>query len=803
MQKGNRMNNRGILKTLRVCGMIVCSLAASRSGAEVRRVEADLRGANALSQWHVEDKPYWHDNDKRVSVGGGELRLDGRHSPCRMFLKTPAFGDVSLSASYCVEADDGVMAVGFIIGSTDSGTFTYVHFDANGAILCRSDPDQPWQEIRRTGKKHKPDTWYAARVERKGSRVSVFFDNKLLYEADCAGETGLVGFYASQTVGHIKDVLVAGVAAELAKPWVQISALQNWTPVCTDAGAGAYEAFPDVCRTADGRLLAVFYAGYGHIAMPNEKLPKGGRISGCFSSDEGKTWSEAFTVFDGPYDDRDPSVVQFKDGRLACTFFTLKPKPDGQKGFDGLGSFIVTSADGGKTWEAEPRQICTGYYCSSPIRELADGRLALGVYRQDGKEACGAVTFSADGGKTWCAPSDIPTGGLRYEAETDLIQLKDGSLFAALRGRKHSGWSVSKDGGKSWSVAEQFGFPGHCHYLHRTPDDIILMAHRLPNTSLHYSLDECKTWSTNVLVDTVGGAYPSMVTLKDGTILIIYYEEGPGSSIRSKRFRAIRNGIEWLPVGEVKPEIRSFSDGGTNRIPCTVYPPTKTDPLKPAGLVIHLPGAGGGHTNYNLSRPPYAALRQMLADRGYWVVVPSLGNSWMNETAVTALDAIIAKMRETEGIDPTRVHIIGTSMGAGSGLIYVSQRPQTIRSICAIFPMTDFNAWMKETPRFAGSIERAYDLDNKSLKKLFEERSPVRNPRAFAAVPVYLLHGDKDDIVQPHHSRDFAAALKVNGGHVTYREVPGFAHQDEIAEAYQKEIADFLTETGAAASATK
>jgi hypothetical protein len=68
----------------------------------------------------------------------------------------------------------------------------------------------------------------------------------------------------------------------------------------------------------------------------------------------------------------------------------------------------------------------------------------------------------------------------------------------------------------------------------------------VPSTSLHYSLDECKTWSKNVLVDNVGGAYPSMVNLKDGTVLIVYYEEGRGSSIRCKRFRATKAGIEWL-----------------------------------------------------------------------------------------------------------------------------------------------------------------------------------------------------------------------------------------------------------------
>ena len=49
-------------------------------------------------------------------------------------------------------------------------------------------------------------------------------------------------------------------------------------------------------------------------------------------------------------------------------------------------------------------------------------------------------------------------------------------------------------------------------------------------------------------VDGVGGAYPSMVNLKDGSVLIVYYEEGSGSSIRAKRFRAKRDGIKWLDL---------------------------------------------------------------------------------------------------------------------------------------------------------------------------------------------------------------------------------------------------------------
>ncbi|MDH7494003.1 MAG: sialidase family protein [Candidatus Saccharicenans sp.] len=315
---------------------------------------------------------------------------------------------------------------------------------------------------------------------------------------------------------------------------VELRPGRDFVYVCQEAGAGSYEAFPDVTRLKDGRLMVVFYAGYDHVSLPDKDHPLGGRICYVLSGDEGRTWSPAASLYDGPDDDRDPSIVELSDGRLLCNFFSLRKK---DTGWEGLGTWLVRSEDDGKTW-SQSELIARDYYCSSPVRPLSDGRLILGLYRQTEAGSHGAVTISQDGGKTWSRPVDIDSGGYPLDAETDVIVLKDGTLYAIQRSRGQSMcYSVSEDEGRSWSVSSPVGFPGHCPYLLRTPGDIIVLAHRLPGTSLHYSLDEARTWSENILIDEVGGAYPSMVNLRDGSVLVVYYEEGPGSDLRARRFR--------------------------------------------------------------------------------------------------------------------------------------------------------------------------------------------------------------------------------------------------------------------------
>ena len=331
--------------------------------------------------------------------------------------------------------------------------------------------------------------------------------------------------------------------------------------------SGSYQAFPDACRLTNGDIYCAFYAGYGHVALPSTDYPKGGRICYVRSSDEGATWTQPEILFDDDDDNRDSHVAQLDDGSMICTFFSWHLKGELLKTSSEFAwklfneraelraASMVRSRDNGKTWDTVAKPIHPTYTCSAPVRQLADGTCLLGIYTWDRKASIGwgAVTRSHDRGETWGEVSTIGEDAkLPLDAETDVIQLKDGSILAALRSSKiNLHFARSSDMGKTWSAPENSGFKGEAPHLNRlSGGEIILSVRSRPNTAIHVSRDDGKTWSGPFVIDNVVGGYPATVELKDKSVLIVYYTEGVGSEIRAKRFKLRDDGIEFLALGK-------------------------------------------------------------------------------------------------------------------------------------------------------------------------------------------------------------------------------------------------------------
>lgn len=337
---------------------------------------------------------------------------------------------------------------------------------------------------------------------------------------------------------------------------------------------GMYGAHPNVVRTPNGDLLALFHRsphlGYSHHGHPLFDL------RACRSTDEAKTWEPQQLVTIDPLG----GVIDFGTHTLAdgsiflhASAVALAPQQDGASATvweTASGRpFWSRSLDDGRNWSEPvrfpqlPAELKVGSHsehqgiCRSGLVELADGRLFLPGKAPSTAEGIGYPYFgmchySSDMGDNWHYGGKIAVDDTAHFSEPTVHITPKGRILILFRCHSQRGTTdrqvflarvYSDDGGATWSQWERTpleGCPGHMLGL-RDGRIFITVGRRLPEESGCNArvLDPEGSDMDTVPSFVVRGdstitklpdgkpvsdcGYPWSVELADGKVLVVYY----------------------------------------------------------------------------------------------------------------------------------------------------------------------------------------------------------------------------------------------------------------------------------------
>jgi hypothetical protein len=331
-----------------------------------------------------------------------------------------------------------------------------------------------------------------------------------------------------------------------------------------------YFGWPTVARTDDGTLVVA------SSGLRSDHVCPWGKTVLNVSTDDGRTWSAPRVINDSPIDDRDAGVVSLGGGRLLVSWFTSDTrkytdagwlsaeeraswKPVLAKWTDEmvnahLGSWVMLSGDGGRTWGKPIRAPVSAPH--GPIRLRSGELLYLGKqYGTWDDMSVGGILAarSRDGGGTWENLGAVPvapkTDPANYH-EPHLVELPSGRLIGAIRIENHSGKDLSAsgiptfsimltgsdDGGRTWTAARPMGFHGSPPHLLRHSSGVIILTYGYRQAPfgqrVALSRDDGATWDHDWILRDDGPdsdlGYPSTVELADGSLFTVCYQKVAG-----------------------------------------------------------------------------------------------------------------------------------------------------------------------------------------------------------------------------------------------------------------------------------
>ena len=230
---------------------------------------------------------------------------------------------------------------------------------------------------------------------------------------------------------------------------------------------------------------------------------------------------------------------------------------------------------------------------------------------------------------------------------------------------------------------------------------------------------------------------------------------------------------------DITPRRLQYTASDSTRIDVDFYAPLTTGQTPPLVIVLH----GGGWRGGNQTEFPQ--LSRQLAEHGYAVasITYRLAPQHHFPAQLDDVHAAIAFFKsqaDVLGVDASRIVLLGRSAGGHLALLAAyTAHDSSIRGVISLYGPADL-LWGYDHP----AAPLVYD-SRKTMRDFiggtpgshaqqYSLASPITH--VSSAVPTLVIHGKRDELVSPEHSRRLASALRAANKPVRHLELPWATH---------------------------
>ena len=167
------------------------------------------------------------------------------------------------------------------------------------------------------------------------------------------------------------------------------------------------------------------------------------------------------------------------------------------------------------------------------------------------------------------------------------------------------------------------------------------------------------------------------------------------------------------------------------------------------------------------------------------ILTPNLrNNAWMSPAAIHDTSELLQYLRDEYTAE--RFIFASGSMGGTSNLIYAIHHPQNVSAIVALGAATDmtmYYQWCRQQgegtcKEIADAIKDSYGGEPSDVPDIYAANSALEHCSNLT-MPVFLAHGQSDQLMPIQHSRMLAEKMK-DAESFAFREIPHGDHDSPL-----------------------